>query len=218
MIPSYEYPDVVRNDILQMIPSDGQVIGSIGCGWAATEAILVQQGRQVHGVDVCAQAIEVAATRLTSARLVEPKTSPLFPPDSLDGLILADVIEHIPSAWLALAEFARCVRPGGWIIISVPNMRSIHTIREWWIGGDWPERPYGIFDATHLQVMSKKRLVRWCDGAGLQVERWFDKYKEDRRQILHLLDLATFRCFHFWLTFQLQVRCRRGPKGASLEK
>lgn len=53
-----------------MIPSDGLVIGVIGCGRANTEARLVNEGRQVHGVDVSQEAIEVAATRLTSARFL----------------------------------------------------------------------------------------------------------------------------------------------------
>ena len=49
---SYVYSDVIRDDILSMIPSDGRVIGSIGCGYAKTEGILVSQGREVHGVDI----------------------------------------------------------------------------------------------------------------------------------------------------------------------
>src|SRR5687768_13673251 len=112
----YQYPDFVRTDILRMIPADGLIIGSIGCGFAATETELVKQGRQVHGVDISPQAIEVARNRLTSARIIAPDDRLPFESNSLDGLILADVIEHIPSAWSALAAYAACVRPGGWVV------------------------------------------------------------------------------------------------------
>ena len=49
---SYVYRDVIRDDILRMIPSDGLVIGSVGCGYAMSEGILNLQGREVHGVDI----------------------------------------------------------------------------------------------------------------------------------------------------------------------
>lgn len=48
----YVYADYVRQDILRMVPKDGLTIGSIGCGYGATEAVLVREGRQIHGVDV----------------------------------------------------------------------------------------------------------------------------------------------------------------------
>ena len=55
----YPYQDVLRRDILAMVPADGTVIGSIGCG-SGTEGILVEQGREVHGVDIAAEAVEAA--------------------------------------------------------------------------------------------------------------------------------------------------------------
>jgi SAM-dependent methyltransferase len=205
---SYEYGDDVRQDILRMIPPDGRVIGSIGCGPAATEAVLVQRGLEVHGVDVAQEAIDKASPRLTSARLIAPSDWSPFPPESLDGLILADVIEHIPMAWDALASFSKAVKPGGWLVISTPNMRNVQVLSKFFIHGDWPEDRLGIFDATHVQMMTKRRLTRWCKMAGLNIERWFDKYESRRYP---WVDWATLKLFHNWFTYQLQVVCRR-PK------
>lgn len=208
---TYAYADEVRHDILRMIPPDGRVIGSVGCGTGATEAVLVQQGREVHGVDVAPEAAAVAAPRLTTMRLIEPSDPQPFPARSLDGLILADVIEHIPHAWKALARFAEAVRPGGWVVISVPNMRGIDVLGTFFVRGDWPERRTGIFDATHFQMMSRKRLSRWCRDAGLVEERWFDRYDPNgprRSAFFRTADLVTFRLFHNWFMYQLQVRCR----------
>ena len=207
----YPYPDVLRWDILAMVPADGKVIGSVGCGGGRTEGILTEQGREIHGVDISPEAVEVARGRLASARLISPDDRNLFPDNSLDGLILADVIEHMPAAWDALAVFARAVKPGGWVVISVPNMQSFYVLVRFIILGDWPEKPSGIFDRTHLQMMSKRRLIRWIDGAGLKVERWFDAYASyDWRGRLQLaLDRVTLRLFHVWLTYQLQCVCRK---------
>jgi SAM-dependent methyltransferase len=194
-----------------MIPPDGRVIGSIGCGAASTESVLVRDGREVHGVDINPEVVAVAQTRLTSARLVDPDERRPFEDESLDGLILADVIEHMPAAWDRLAEFARAVRPGGWVVISVPNMRSVNVALQFFLLGDWPENPIGIFDRTHLQVMSRRRLERWCRDAGLPVERWFDRYEDHnwRGRVTRFCDLLTMRLFHEYFTFQCQCRCRK---------
>ena len=211
MRPNYVYVDRVRDDVLRMIPADGRVLGSIGCGTAATEELLVKQGREVHGVDIAPEAIEQAKPRLTSARVVDPSNPSPFPPASLDGLILADVIEHIPRAWQALAEFVKAVKPGGWVVISVPNMRNWDVVFQFALRGDWPEMPGGIFDSSHVQVMSKARLERWCRSAGLRIERWFDRYDPygpRRYRGFRALDLMTLNLLHSWFMYQLQVRCR----------
>src|SRR4029450_10791847 len=113
---AYHYDDSVRPDILRMVPEDGRVIGSVGCGRGATEHELVRQDREVHGVDVSAEAIEVAKSRLTTARAIRPDDWDCFEPESLDGLVFADVLEHIPQAWIALEHFARALKPGGWAV------------------------------------------------------------------------------------------------------
>ena len=207
----YVYLDEVRPDIYRMIPPDGKVIGTIGCGRAATEAQLVREGREVHGVDVSPEAIEAASARLTTARVIQPTEEAPFDDNSLDGLILADVLEHMPLAWLKLRSFARAVKPGGWVVISVPNNRYVEALVPLLFKGDWPEYPMGIFDETHVQVLTHKRLDRWCREAGLRKEAEFDLYDFSflKRNIYRALNLATLRLLRSFLTFEVQARYRR---------
>lgn len=207
----YVYLDEPRPDIRRMIPDDGKVIGTIGCGRAATEAQLVRDGREVHGVDVSPEAIEAARERLTSARVIDPGEDSPFEENSLDGLILADVLEHLPMAWLKLQSFAKAVKPGGWVVISVPNNRYVEALFPLLLKGDWPEYPMGIFDETHLQVMTHKRLDRWCKAAGLRKEAEFDLYDFSffKRNLYRAINLGTFRLFRSFLTFEVQARYRK---------
>jgi hypothetical protein len=77
--------------------------------------------------------------------------------------------------------------------------------------GDWPEYPMGIFDETHVQVMTHKRLDRWCCAAGLKLEADFDLYDFNfvRRNIYRIINIATLRLFRSFLTFEVQARYRR---------
>ena len=208
---AYLYGNGVREDLMEMVPPDGKVIGSIGCGNGITEAEFVKLGREVHGVDVSAEAIEQAKPRLTTARVISTDDQRPFPPDSLDGLILGDVIEHIPFAWDALKGFASAVKPGGWVVISVPNMRGLRVMSNFFIRGDWPEHDMGIFDKTHIQVMSRKRLERWCRAAGLVPEKWHSCYSAAGALWVRVLDVCTFGLLHDWLQMQIQVICRKRP-------
>lgn len=211
MDSGYHYLDHFRDDIYRMIPPDGSIIGVVGCGRARTESRLVQEGRAVHGVDVSAEAIEVAKQRLTSARVIEAGNYHPFEVNALDGLILADVIEHIPMAWTALQSYSQMVKPGGWVVISVPNMRYYEALATFVIGGDWPEVPMGIFDHTHLQVMTHKRLRRWAAAAGLKFEREFDCYdfRFFRRNICRVMNVASLRLLKSFVNFEIQARFRR---------
>jgi SAM-dependent methyltransferase len=206
---TYHYGNAVRTDILRMIPPDGRVIGSIGCGGAGAEAELVKGGREVHGVDISPEGIAMASKVLTSARMIRPDDFSPFDPDSLDGLILGDVLEHVPLAWEALKQYARAVRPGGWVVISVPNMRGLRVLYDFGLRGEWPEHEMGIFDRTHVQVMTHKRLIRWCAAAGLTPERYFDVYSFGGPPWVRIADWLTLRLFHNSLQMQIQGRFRK---------
>lgn len=206
-----QWGDKVRDEIIGLVPPGAKVIGSIGCNYGSTEARLVERGMDVHGVDISPDAIEVAKTRLTSARVVDPGERHPFERHSLDGLILADVLEHIPLAWKALASFNEAVKPGGFVVISVPNMRFVlHTAR-FVLGGDWPEHPSGVFDETHVQVMTKKRIDRWCRDAGLTLEESCFRYPTGtrRRELFKVADYLTFKIFHDCFTGQIIGRYRK---------
>jgi SAM-dependent methyltransferase len=204
---SYAYFNTVRQDILRMIPSDGTTLGSVGCGYATTEAELVKAGRIVYGVDIAPAVEAVARAHLSRFDLVKPGDPLPWAPRSLDGLLLADVIEHLPAAWDTLAAWSQCVRVGGWVAVSVPNMRNIEVLARFGWSGEWPERDTGIYDRTHLQVMSQRRLNRWADSAGLDFEREFNSYDPNgqrRTRFFRLLDYATLKLFHHLMMYQVQ--------------
>jgi 2-polyprenyl-3-methyl-5-hydroxy-6-metoxy-1,4-benzoquinol methylase len=207
----WNYLDMVRVDILRMIPPDGNLIGTIGCGKGLTESQIIQGQRQVYGVDTSSEAIEVATTRLSKAWQISATEETPFEENSLDGLILSDVLEHMPMAHIRLRHFSKMVKPGGWVVISVPNMLYLEAIYQYLVKGDWPESPVGIFDHTHVQFMTHKRLERWCLGVGLELETWFDCYHYAfyRRNIARAINLASFKLLRGFTNFEIQARFRK---------
>ena len=202
---SYVYSDFIRTDILQLVPDTGVLIGSVGCGSASTEQFLVKSGRVVHGVDISDKAIAVAKNHITSAKVIAGDVLMPFAENSLDGLILADVLEHMPKAWLRLEQFSKMVKPGGWILISVPNMRQLRIIYTFLFKGDWLESSTGIFDETHLQVMTHKRLERWANQSNLSLMKWQNSYfyRPQITVIYKFINLITFNYFRSFFDYQV---------------
>jgi len=101
-----------------------------GCG---TGMLLAALGTRVYsvGLDFSATALELARRR-SLPRLVRASVAQLpLRNDSLDILISADVLYHrgVPDDVAALREAARCLRPGGLLVVNLPAftwLRSTH--------------------------------------------------------------------------------------------
>jgi SAM-dependent methyltransferase len=46
---------------------------------------------------------------------------------SFDVVVCNQVLEHLKNIWLAVAQIRRVLRPGGLLVVSVPNLSSLHN-------------------------------------------------------------------------------------------
>jgi SAM-dependent methyltransferase len=111
-------------------PARLRAILDAGCGTGGALGWLAEFGRPA-GVDVHPLALRLAAER-GRARLAQASVQALpFPADSFHLLTSFDVLYHLRVAddRQALREFARVLRPGGWLLLRVPaheGLRRVH--------------------------------------------------------------------------------------------
>jgi 2-polyprenyl-3-methyl-5-hydroxy-6-metoxy-1,4-benzoquinol methylase len=104
-----------------------------GCGAGTIARFLAEKGCQVLGLDASVEMITAAReSALTSAvrdRLQFDRIDILdglpYPAASFDGILCSSVLEYVSDVNACLAEFCRALRPGGLLLVSVPNRRSI---------------------------------------------------------------------------------------------
>ena len=98
-----------------------------GCGWGTTLESLEFHGFKVTGMDVSRRALEILDRPdrdLIQADLAYPIPNCA---DLYDAVLALDVIEHIDDDHDAITKLGQIVRPGGWVIVSVPARPDLWT-------------------------------------------------------------------------------------------
>jgi SAM-dependent methyltransferase len=138
---------------------DARKLLEIGCGTGFVLAGLrkAMPELELAGSELYEAGLEFAAQRLPGVELYQMDCR-LIPFDSeFDVICALDVLEHVEEDEVALAEVFRSVRPGGGVIVSVPQ----HP-RLWSAGDDF---------AHHKRRYRRPELASKLRAAGFEVRR-----------------------------------------------
>lgn len=101
-----------------------------------------------------------------------------------DVVMLSDVLEHLADPTAMLKLVARALKPGGLMLLSVPNVAH-WTVRASLLIGRFEYKSAGIMDATHLRWFTTKSLCRLIEAAGFEVRSvghsagaWMGEYRK----------------------------------------
>jgi SAM-dependent methyltransferase len=110
-----------RLDLIRLYaPLDNKRILDVGCGLGAYVRKLSAFSDQVYGVDIDAD--KVAEAQRSLARIYEAPAEQLpFADNSLDIVLLHEVLEHVDDDRQAVLEAYRVTTPGGRIVVFAPN-------------------------------------------------------------------------------------------------
>ncbi len=110
---------------------DGKVL-DIGCGPGITAEHLVKSGFEVYGVDISPEMINECRKEfghLSAAHFSVGKIEAMEFPDSFfDVVLCVGVVEYVDDDLAAIKEMARVTKPGGTIIVTLPNRVSPYRV------------------------------------------------------------------------------------------
>lgn len=133
-----------------------------GCGQGEFLATMVAAGWKAEGLDLSPDAVDAAAERGLKINLGTLPGADL-PGESYDVLTLWQSLEHVPSPSATLHEARRLLRPGGRLLVCVPQLDGL-TARAF--GPAW--YPLGL--PLHLTHFTRATLARHVAAAGFEVE------------------------------------------------
>lgn len=142
------------DDLLADLQSDPTVL-DVGCGDGARTLANLPAGSV--GLDVSRRGLELACERVPDARFLQADMTAIPLADgSVDAVTAYHAVFHVPreSQSEVYREFARVLRPGGRLLMTLPSGR-FETVREGWMGGRM------LFSAP-----GRERTLTWLREAG----------------------------------------------------
>jgi SAM-dependent methyltransferase len=100
---------------------DGIRVLEAGCGSLSH----VDLGPHAYVVGIDISDIQLAKNTGLDEKILGDVESHDFPPDSFDAIVCWYVFEHLRHPERAVARFARALRPGGIVVLALPNAHSV---------------------------------------------------------------------------------------------
>jgi SAM-dependent methyltransferase len=144
-------------DIVGALIAPGSAILEVGAIPLVLTCALVDRGYAVTGVDVHPDRFAAAVTALqVQVAACDVETDPLpFPDGAFDCVLFNEVLEHLRINPIhALREVRRVLRPGGTLLLSTPNLRSLNGVWNLLVHG----RSYALADNIYDEFMTLERL------------------------------------------------------------
>jgi 2-polyprenyl-3-methyl-5-hydroxy-6-metoxy-1,4-benzoquinol methylase len=161
-----------RADIVKALPADpdAQVL-ELGCGAGGTGRAVLEAGKagRYVGIELSATAAAFASEHLSEVLLGDVEALDLAPlHGAFDALIISEVLEHLTDPWTTLKRLAECLKLGGRVYASSPNVSHWKVI---WglIRGRFDYADKGVMDRTHLRWFTPQTYAELFRSAGLEV-------------------------------------------------
>ena len=148
----------------------------LGCATGALGRVVKQAGSFVVGVELDAEAADVARTALNEVIVGDIEDEAFFerfPDATFDAVLFGDVLEHLRQPATVLARVRRLLGPDGVVITSIPNIAHA-AVRLALLSGSFDYSPTGLLDETHIRFFTRASVKALFQQAGfvvLNVER-----------------------------------------------
>ena len=160
------------------LKADSRVL-EVGCGAGNLLVQASAPGSYPIGLDLSLQALTFVRARL---RELESDSEPIrgfacvqsvgetlpFADHTVDSAILSEVIEHLEAPQASIREATRVLRPGGRLLVTTPNYRSLWPLIEWTVDRlNMAPKMGGEQHISRFDPVSLMDLMREC---GLHAE------------------------------------------------
>ena len=163
------YYEKANAELVSMIPKGAITMLSVGCGWGATEAALMEQGiavtalplDSVIGAAAAQRGIEVIYASLEDGlRQLEGR--------KFGAVVITDLLQLLEHPAQTLSRCARLLDPGGVLVMAGPNLDCLPVLARRLLGAGEYRKP-----------LSVRQLSRWLQEAGLECDLLTWQYPQD---------------------------------------
>lgn len=168
------YFDTGRTEIIPYLPQRVERLLDIGCGAGATTKLIKSLQPNLiwaGGVEIVAEQASLAEKtldRVWNINIEQVHFENEIEALGLDLILCLDVLEHLVDPWAVVARLSNLLRPGGRLLVSVPNIQNWKFVKNLLFKGDFHYRDSGLLDRTHLRFFVKATAESLAKSGGLQ--------------------------------------------------
>jgi len=153
---------------LELVGHNKRVL-ELGPAAGAVTRALADRGCRVVGIEVdpeAARHLEGVAEAVVVGDLADPEVVAAVADDEgFDVVLAGDVLEHLPDPLAVLRACRRALRPGGYVVVSLPNIAHA-DVKLRLLAGQFDYRETGLLDRTHLTFFTRASLGQLLEDAG----------------------------------------------------
>ncbi|MBV8520151.1 MAG: class I SAM-dependent methyltransferase [Acidobacteria bacterium] len=142
-------------ELRELSPNSLVLEAAVGLGDVAER--LRRGGHRVIGADLSLDVLLGARTRSSAPLVLADVTRLPFRDAAFDCVTSAETLEHVPDDGAAAGEFARVLKNGGALIVTVPALEALRTFSDTYY--------------EHLRRYTRAQLVRLVASRGFVVKR-----------------------------------------------
>jgi SAM-dependent methyltransferase len=146
----------------------GKRVLDVGCATGYLARTLSERGNSVAGIEGNPEAAAQArqfADPVVVGDLDDATTFGQLESGTFDVLVFGDVLEHLRDPLTTLRAARSLLRPGGFIVVSVPNIAH-GDVRLALLQGNWDYQQLGLLDDTHLRFFTRRSLQKFLAFSG----------------------------------------------------
>jgi 2-polyprenyl-3-methyl-5-hydroxy-6-metoxy-1,4-benzoquinol methylase len=209
--PVAHYHDLVRTDFLPFVPHGCKLALDFGGGIGGT-ALAVKRAGKTQSIGVidmvpASQQLPELDFRLSGDfEDLEGTSRNLSKHGPFDLILCLDVLEHLTSPWDTVRMLHGLLRPGGYMVASIPNVRNYKVWAPLLFKGQWQLKDRGIMDHTHLRFFVKDSAIELMTSSGMTLD--LVEALPDGGPKTQLLRMLTLGLFNVFTDQQYMVRVR----------
>jgi 2-polyprenyl-3-methyl-5-hydroxy-6-metoxy-1,4-benzoquinol methylase len=149
----------------------GKRVLEFGCATGYMSRYLRDAENRVTGIEIDATMAEEARAfcdHVIEVDLDITSLDDILPDAVFDVLAFGDVLEHLRDPWRVLDASRRLLAPGGYVVISIPNIAH-GNVRLSLLKGSFEYEEFGLLDNTHLRFFTLRSVRELCLRAGYEV-------------------------------------------------
>jgi len=195
----------MATEFLSTLNMKNKLVLEVGSGWGVLSVRMAQMGAKVIGIDISSKIIKISRkfaelfkVSVSFENMIAEKIG--FRSNIFDLVVSCATLEHIPDYHEAIKEIIRVTKPGGKIIITIPNALNPEVRRS---QSHSIQPVENLF--TYFSILRDFKNVKFLRGKGILEHKLPKRIREISS---HFWSFQPLRMFapHVAFLFQKQVK------------